>query len=175
MFLKVLITGPPRCGKSTLITKLISYYKSKDYVLGGFLTPEVKEAGKRIGFNIKDIQSGKISLLARKGIYNTKYQLGNYSIFIEDFNNYLKNLQSYNLKTIDLLVIDEIGKMELHSQLFLSFLKKIFNSNMKILATIGQKLKHPIKIELLNLSDLKLFQMNLNNQQEIFEEIITLL
>ncbi|MFX0031360.1 MAG: nucleoside-triphosphatase [Promethearchaeota archaeon] len=175
MFSKVLIAGPPRCGKSTLITKLISYYKSKNYKLGGFLTPEVKEARKRIGFNIHDIESGKLFSLARKGNYDTKYKLGNYCIFIDIFNSYLKELQLSSLETLDLLIIDEIGKMELHSLLFVQFLKEVFYSNLKIIATIGEKLKHPIKRELLNLSNLKLFQMNVNNQYEIYEKILDLI
>lgn len=175
MYSKILITGPPRCGKSTLIKKLISYYKSKNFIIEGFLTPEVQKEGKRIGFDIEDIQSGELSILARNGVYNTKYRLGSYSIFIKEFDSYLKDLKSRNLQNIDLLIIDEIGKMELYSQLFLSFLKQMFNSKIKILATIGQKLKHPIKNELLDLSGIKLIQINLNSQQEMFEKILDLI
>ncbi|MFW9988471.1 MAG: nucleoside-triphosphatase, partial [Candidatus Odinarchaeota archaeon] len=48
---KILITGPPRCGKSTLISKLINYYTNeKNFMIFGFLTPEVRERGNRIGF-----------------------------------------------------------------------------------------------------------------------------
>jgi nucleoside-triphosphatase len=61
---KILITGPPRCGKSTLISRLIKYYSvEKNYKVYGFLTPEVREKGNRIGFDIMDIASGKTSPL----------------------------------------------------------------------------------------------------------------
>ena len=43
---KILITGPPRCGKSTLISKLLSYYFKKNYVIWGFQTPEARKGGK---------------------------------------------------------------------------------------------------------------------------------
>ena len=55
---KFLITGPPRCGKSTLISRLIDYLLNK-YTIQGFLTPEVRKEGKRIGFDIYDIYSKK--------------------------------------------------------------------------------------------------------------------
>jgi len=52
---KILITGPPRCGKSTMITKLIEFYSKKNYKIYGFLTPEVKHINKRVGFDVQDI------------------------------------------------------------------------------------------------------------------------
>lgn len=170
---KILITGPPRCGKSTLISKLIKYYTNeKNYVIYGFLTPEIREHGNRIGFDIVDIYSGEKSQLARVGNFKTKYKVGKYNVFIEEFDKYLDNTLVLEGKTADLIIIDEIGKMELFSKKFQDFIKRIFASNIAILATIGLKLKHPIKNYLLHLPNVQLLNLNRQNFQTIFQKII---
>ena len=173
---KILITGPPRCGKSTLISKLIEYYNNeKNYTIRGFLTPEIRERGNRIGFNIVDIYTEKISQLARVGDFKTKYKLGKYNVFLEEFDNYIEDNLSLEGKTIDLIVIDEIGKMELFSKKFQNFIKNIFSLKISILATIGLKLSHPLKTYLLNLPSVLLLNLNKRNSQLIFEKVISLI
>ena len=173
---KILITGPPRCGKSTLISKLIEYYNNKkDYTIYGFLTPEIRERGNRIGFNIVDIYSGKISQLARVGDFKTKYKLGKYNVFIQEFDKYIEDYLSLEEKTIDLIVIDEIGKMELFSDKFQNFIKNMFSLKISILATIGLKLSHPLKTYLLNLPSVLLLNLNKRNSQLVFEKVTSLI
>ena len=171
---KILITGPPRCGKSTLISKLIDYYKKKDYIIHGFLTPEVREVGKRIGFDIRDISSGKKARLARTGNYRTRYKVGKYNVFIEEFELIITNLNLDIGGEKTLIVIDEIGKMELFSQKFQNILKNLFKSNIPVLATIGLKLKHSIKDFILDLPDVMVFNLSRQNFDKIFEEIISI-
>lgn len=171
---KVLITGPPRCGKSTLISKLIDYYTTKkNYVIYGFLTPEVRKDRNRIGFDIVDIHSGNISHLARVGNFKTKYRVGKYNVSIEEFDKYIEDKLSLEGKIIDLIVIDEIGKMELFSRKFQTFIKNIFSSTISIVATIGLKLSHPLKNYILNLPSVLLLNLNRRNSQLIFENVIS--
>jgi nucleoside-triphosphatase len=172
---KILITGPPRCGKSTLISKLIEYYTIKDYSIYGFLTPEVKKSGYRIGFDIQDIFLKKQEKFARIGNYNTPNKLGKYWIFLEGLENIISNFEAPQLHKIDLFIIDEIGKMELFSKKFQDFITRIFASNLSIIATIGLTVKHPIKAHLLNLPNVKLFNLDRLNFQKTYQKIISLL
>lgn len=172
---KILITGPPRCGKSTLISKSLDYFSEKNYTIHGFLTPEVREEGKRIGFDIKDIYSKEHRKLARIGNYKTKYKLGKYSVFVEELEEMISKLEIIEFKKIDLLVIDEIGKMELYSKKFQNFIRNIFSSDVTILATIGLKLKHPIKDFILNLPNVKKINLTRQNFQETYQEIVSMI
>ncbi|TFG00474.1 MAG: hypothetical protein EU541_02230 [Promethearchaeota archaeon] len=173
MSFKILITGPPRCGKSTLIRKLLIQL-NEDHSLYGFLTPEVRKNGKRIGFDLKDINSGEKIPLARKGKkYDSNYKLGTYNIFIKDFNQYLSKKNYLSTKTpISILIIDEIGKMELFSELFQSILKDIFTSNLPVIATIGRNLNHPIQNFILNIGGVKIYSLNRENQENVLNEVI---
>lgn len=172
---KILITGPPRCGKSTLIVKLIDYFSDRNYIVHGFLTPEVRKKGNRIGFDFEDINSRERGKLARIGNYNTKYKLGRYCIFIEDFENLILKLEDIVFHKQDLIIIDEIGKMELFSKKFQNLINKFFHSDNTIIATIGQRIQHPLKDSLFKISEVTLFTLNRQNQQEIFNKIISMI
>jgi len=173
---KILITGPPRCGKSTLISKLIEHFKMRNLKIHGFLTPEIRKENKREGFYVMDIYSKKRFPLARVGNFNTKYKLGKYSVFVQDFENYINEFLDSIKQFPDLIFcIDEIGKMELFSKKFQELVKRLFQSDDIIIATIGKKIKHPIKDYILNLSNSVLFNLNLENQEEIFKEITSII
>lgn len=171
---KIIITGPPRCGKSTLISRLIDYYSKEKLIIFGFLTPEVREHGNRIGFDIVDIFSREKLPLARVGDFKTEYKLGKYTVFIQDFDRYIEENLNLEGKRTSLIVIDEIGKMELFSEKFHNFVKKIFSLEIPILATIGLKLRHPIKNYLQHLPSVQFLNLNRHNFQFIYKKIISL-
>jgi len=56
----ILITGPPRCGKSTLIEKLVNRI---EWPVTGFFTREIKGKDRRVGFS-KNTLDGKEGILA---------------------------------------------------------------------------------------------------------------
>ncbi len=172
---KILITGSPQCGKSTLISNLIEYFSKQKFTVYGFLTPEVREHGNRIGFDAVDIYSGEKSPLARVGHFNTKFRLGKYNIFIDQFDRLLEKSLNLDGKTVDLVVIDEIGKMELFSEIFQDLIRKIFNNNITIIATIGLNLRHPLKNYLLNIPSVLLMNLNRQNSQFIFKKVISVI
>jgi len=172
---KILITGPPRCGKSTLIVKLIEYFSKRQFTIHGFLTPEVREGSNRIGFDIEDIKSKEREKLARKGNYNTKYHLGSYCVFIESIEKIISKYEDIRFQEGDLIIIDEIGKMELFSKKFQEFIIKIFASNISIIATIGLTVKHSIKDHLLNLPGVKIFNLNIQNFHRTYQKITSMI
>ena len=59
----LLVTGPPRCGKSTVIEAAASRI---DVSLSGFFTREIREHGRRTGFKIITLE-GKEGVLAHNG------------------------------------------------------------------------------------------------------------
>lgn len=172
---KILITGLPGCGKSTLISRIIDYYTKHNFIIHGFITPEVREHDKRIGFDIIDIFSGEKSQLARVGKFNTKYRLGKYNIFIDKFDKFMEKTLNLEKTQFDLIIIDEIGKMELFSEGFQEIIKRIFNTDISIIATIGLNLRHSLKNYLLDIPSVHLLKLNPQNFNLIFKEVISVI
>ncbi|MDL1986092.1 MAG: hypothetical protein LWX08_00310, partial [Deltaproteobacteria bacterium] len=77
----ILVTGPPRCGKSTLIEKVILCIEKP---MTGFFTREIKEKGKRVGFSIITLD-GKKGVLAHQNI-RSRCRVGKYGVNLDDID-----------------------------------------------------------------------------------------
>ena len=172
---KTLITGLPQSGKSTLILKLIEFIKTRRIHIKGFLTPEIRKGNKRIGFDVIDITTKERVKLARTGDYKTGYRMGKYSVFIKEFEKIIINLEKNKIQDGELIIIDEIGKMELFSSKFQNIIKIIFSSNISILATIGLKLQHSLKDYILQITNIHFITLNRQNFDHVFQKVSSIL
>ena len=129
----ILLTGPPRSGKSTLIEKVVKKIKRP---ATGFFTRELREKGKRVGFLIETLD-GKTGLLAHQNI-KSNYRVGKYKVNIEDLDQIA--VPSMLPSTDDhIVVIDEIGKMECFSRLFKETLLRVLSAENQVVGSIAIK------------------------------------
>ena len=164
----ILLTGLPRVGKTTLLKTIISKLDS----CGGFYTEEILENGKRIGFKIKTLDK-KEGVLALKGL-NSKFKLGKYGINLRDLEEIGLVSVKEALNNKKIIVIDEIGKMELFSEKFKSLVLEVLDSGKMLLGVI-----HRENIEFLNKirqrKDVEILEVNLKNHSEIIFRAYSLL
>ncbi|MBC8198609.1 MAG: NTPase [Desulfobacteraceae bacterium] len=129
----ILVTGPPRCGKSTLIEKVILRIEKP---MTGFFTREIKEKGKRVGFSIIRLD-GKKGVLAHQNI-RSRCRVGKYGVNLDDIDR-IAVPSIIPMKPDEIVVIDEIGKMECLSPLFRQTLIRILASKHRVIGSISQK------------------------------------
>jgi nucleoside-triphosphatase len=129
----ILLTGPPRSGKSTLIEKVVKIIKRP---ATGFFTRELREKGNRVGFLIETVD-GKTGLLAHQNI-KSNYRVGKYGVNLEDLDRIA--VPSIVPSTSDqIVVIDEIGKMECFSRLFKETLLRALSAENQVIGSIAIK------------------------------------
>jgi len=165
---KILLLGKPKVGKTNLVKKVMTGLKKTTY--GGFFTAEIKEKGKRVGFKVIST-NGEEGILAHIN-HRSPYHVSKYYVNVSDFERVALKAISNAEKEKDLIVIDEIGKMELFSHKFANKIEEIFNkSNKKILATIPIT-KIPLINKLKSLPDTEVIEITEENRDRLVNELI---
>jgi len=133
--MRFLISGPPTSGKSTLVSKLIDFLRKNDIKVGGIATPEIRESGLRVGFRVVDLMTLKENVFVSIN-YKSNYKVGKYFVDVDLFENIaIPALETAEIES-DIVVIDEIGKMELFSKKFEETVKRILSGSKPVLAVV---------------------------------------
>jgi len=126
-----LLTGRPGTGKTSLIKQAVAEFKGE---AGGFYTEEIRSQGTRLGFKLVTLD-GQEAILAHVDIHS-RYRVSKYGVDIDSLERVGVSVLQQAAERCDLVVIDEIGKMELFSANFRKAVLQIIGSGKRVLGTI---------------------------------------
>jgi nucleoside-triphosphatase len=161
---KILLTGRPECGKTTLIKRVIDELAAP---AGGFYTEEVRERGERVGF--KMITLGGEALLAHVD-FKTPQHIGKYGLDLCALEKVGVATLREAMRAGELVVLDEIGPMELRSAIFRDVVIEAFDSGVPMLATITAR-SFPFTDALKKRSDASLIEVRVNNRDQLASKL----
>jgi nucleoside-triphosphatase len=168
---KILITGKPGIGKTTVIKKIFQKLGNKAV---GFFTEDYRDlkTHRRKGFKVITFD-GKEEILADVNL-KSNYKVGKYGVNIKGFEKVAVPVLEKALNSKDkIIIIDEIGKMEFYSQKFRNLIWEIMKDpELKVIATISQKDFHPIIKKIKNLPDVEIVEVKQENRNILPEEIV---
>src|SRR2546423_13467716 len=105
---KVLLTGRPGCGKTTLVKCVV---KNLSQRVAGFYTEEIRDRGIRVGFRLVTLD-GDEAVLAHIDL-ETPERLGKYGLDLYALETFGVKAVRDAVRARQLVVIDEIGPMEI--------------------------------------------------------------
>ena len=166
----ILLTGAPRVGKTTAIARLVEHYSDKGRRIEGFTTREVLDNGVRVGFRITDVSNGNEGWLARKDLKEGP-RIGAYYVDTNDLEQIgVSALENAVKGAPELIVVDEIGPMEMTSSLFRHAVSRLWTSHNPTLATVRVGSHYP-EVELVRPQTLQL-ELRTFNRGETFQKLI---
>jgi nucleoside-triphosphatase len=163
----LLLTGKPGTGKTALIKEALAGTKVKE---GGFYTEEIRTGGIRQGFRIVTLD-GQEATLAHVGI-SSPYQVSKYRVDIDALDRVGVTALRLTLKESDVIVIDEIGKMELLSPQFRETVTQAINSGKKVLGTIMLN-PHPFADEIKRHPEVETLLVTRDNRTGAMRKVLT--
>ena len=170
MAAKILVTGRPGSGKTTVIRRAVS---GLDAVAGGFCTEEIRVRGRRTGFRVKDIHTRQEGVLAHVDQEGGP-RVGKYGVDLAAFDRVGVTALHEALRREGCIVIDEIGKMELCSQAFREVVTEVLDSDHPVLGTVAVS-GHPFLSALRRRSDLTFVEVTPANRDELPQRLLELL
>ena len=126
-----LLTGIPGTGKTGIIKQAIVSVEGK---AGGFYTEEIRSQGARKGFRLVTLD-GEEAVLAHVKI-ESKHRVGKYGVDVGVMDKVGVAALQGAMQQCSLVVVDEIGRMELFSDSFKKTILEIMDSGKRVLGTI---------------------------------------
>jgi nucleoside-triphosphatase len=139
----ILLTGRPGVGKTTVVNRVYEHYSKNGFKIEGLTTREVREDGARTGFMITDLSSGQEGWLAKKDL-GTGPRVGSYIVVSHDLEKIgVAALERSMRGAADLVIVDEIGPMEMTSVSFRSNISRVLNGYKAVVATVKFGSRYP--------------------------------
>ncbi len=162
----LLISGAPGSGKTTLIRAVIAALPGR---IGGFLTEEIREGAERVGFRVTALD-GRTGVLAHvKGLRGPK--VGRYTVDVPVFEAVGVEALEAATRQADLIVVDEIGKMELCSPRFAAALEAALDARVPLLGTILQA-PHPFTDAIKRRGNVELYHLTERNRGDLQDALV---
>lgn len=126
-----LLTGRPGVGKTTIIRRAVEGLGRR---AGGFYTAEMRAGGRREGFRLVTLD-GQVAVLAHINIASP-YRVSKYGVDVAALEEVGVAALRRALAQNALMVVDEIGKMELFSAAFRQAVGEALASGHPLVGTI---------------------------------------
>jgi nucleoside-triphosphatase len=162
---RVLLTGRPGCGKTTLIKRIV---KQVARPAGGFYTEEIRERGRRVGFRM-------ITLDAQETVFahvdfKKPERLGKYGLDLSALESVGVEAIREAVRARRLVIIDEIGPMEIRSAIFRNAVNEALDSEVPLLATIFAR-PLPFTNAIKSRPDVTLIDVRPNNRERLVSDL----
>lgn len=160
---RILLEGRPGVGKTTVVRRVADLLREEGIKVCGFFTEELREAGRRVGFAIETLE-GQRAVLAHVDLSGPP-RVGRYGVDLPTFERLA--LPALAASSADqVLVIDELGKMELASAPFRAAVAEVFARPVAVVATV-HVFGHPFTDALKERGDVEIVRVTERDRHEL--------
>lgn len=167
----IFITGRSGVGKTSVLLRAVDALKAKGYKVGGMISREVRERGVRVGFEIVDFHTGRRGWLAHV-TQPSGPQISKYRVNLSDLNVIGASSILNAATDADIIVVDEIGPMELFSPEFKKAVDQAIRSSKPVVGTIHFRARDPLINTIKAREDAEILEVTYENREDLHNVII---
>ncbi len=171
---KIGITGLPNTGKTQLLMKIIDMLEAEEMIVGGMITEAIIFRNKKVGFYVIDWLTKKKRKFAHENIES--------KIHVENYGVDMRALDAVGVKAIkaaiaeaDVIIIDEVGKMEVESPGFVKVVNDALDCDKPLLLTLHKKSRNPLLQDIRRRDDLRILEVTPVNRNLLPYKIMDLM
>ncbi len=167
----LLLTGEPGIGKTSILLDTAKDLKKEGFKVGGMISREERSGNARLGFEVRSLNSNVKGWLARTS-QRTGPRIGKYRVNLNDLESIGVAAIEDALRDSDIIVIDEVGPMELSSRRFSEAVIKAAQSEKLVIAIVHQRSSNQLKSYLIERKDARLYSITADNRDRLAESIV---
>ncbi len=172
--IKIGITGLPGSGKTYALLRVIEMLQSDELRIGGMINEPIEDGRHKVGFTVKDLATGDTAVFASTSI-ESKVMVGKIGVD-------LSKLEEIGVKAIrdacqscDIIVIDEVGKMEVESESFIEAVKEALDADKPMIITLHKKSRNPLLQDIRRRDDVRILEVTPTNRNILPYKIVKLM
>jgi len=145
---RLLVVGEPRSGKTSWCREYIYRRQKSGSSVGGIFCPGIERQGRRIGFNVVDLLTGKEAPFARVSRlrrFKGGELVGDYTISRHGISFACGAIRRAVETRCDLVVIDEVGPLELSGKGLMPAVELALASPVNVLIVVRSSLKEALQ------------------------------
>lgn len=148
--------------------------ENEQKVIGGMITEPIMENEERIGFKVLDWMSKEEAILAHVE-FESSITVGKYGIDIDALETIGVKAISDASVSADIIIIDEVGKMEVESKKFVETVKAALDTDKPLILTLHKKSRNPLLQDIRRRDDVRILEVTPINRNLLPYKIIKLL
>ncbi|MBN1109552.1 MAG: NTPase [Methanomassiliicoccales archaeon] len=172
--IKIGITGLPSAGKTNTLIQVIKMLEEEGKKVGGMITEPILDDKKRTGLYVIDWMTKEKGVLAATDI-QSKFMVGKFGIDLEVLQKVGVQALLNACEQADIIVIDEVGKIEVESEQFRNAVKEALKTDKPMLLTLHKKSRNPLLQDIRRRDDVRILEVTPINRNLLPYKIMKLM
>ena len=172
--IKIGITGLPGSGKTYALLRVIEMLKDENLIIGGMIDEPLTDGKRRTGFSVRNIMTGESQVFASAEI-ESKIMIGKIGVDLAKFEEVGISAIKTACEQCDIIVIDEVGKVEVESQAFIDAVKEALDVDKPMILTLHKKSRNPLLQDIRRRDDVRVLEVTPTNRNILPYKILRLM
>jgi len=172
--IKIGITGLPGSGKTYALLRVIEMLKEEELSIGGMIDEPIEEGRKKTGFTVRNLLTGEQDVFASNEI-ESRVIVGKMGVDLAKLEQVGVQAIKDAIEKCDIIVIDEVGKMEVESEAFVETVKESLEADKPMIITLHKKSRNPLLQDIRRRDDVRILEVTPTNRNILPYKIVRLM